>query len=748
MRLSQRLVVTVLLSLLAVLVAQFSAAQEQAADSKPPALEKGSAEHIRKVTGAVDDEALIKASEQGDDWLTYGRSYAEQRHSPLLQINRDTLDDLGLAWTINLGTKRGIQGTPLVVDGIMYLTGPWSVLYAIDVRKGELLWTFDPEVDREKAIVFCCGVVNRGPALYKGSVFVATLDGRLISVDAADGSVNWSRRTFDPKGNYYSITGAVRVFDGKVVIGNGGAEFVARGFVSAYDAATGDLAWRFYTVPGDPRLPFEHPDLEAAARTWTGEWWKQGGGGTAWDSIVYDPQLRLVYIGVGNGSHWEQKIRSPEGGDNLYLSSIVAVKVDTGEYVWHYQTTPGDTWDYTATQPITLAEIEIAGEMRRVLMQAPKNGFFYVIDRATGELLNAQPYTYTSWATHIDENGRPVETAAARYDDGKAHWITPGSHGAHNWQPQAYNPDTGLMYIPTVIKPGLYYSTADKGYGDKDGPGARLGMNVSMSTKLYREVVVDTADAAPAPGQATGRLIAFDPLAMEEVWGVDLPLHYNGGLLSTAAGLVMQTDATGTFSIRDGGTGEALFTYDVRAGGIAPPITYTVDGEQYITVPVGWGGGQGQTAKAFDNLHPGTVYTFKLGGNAKPPTKLTTAAKPLTDFSIEASPETTGRGVDVFFNYCFGCHALPGTGGGALPDIARSERITLENLELIVLQGAYASQGMPRFGHVLDKDDITGLQAFITYMADSFRSGKSRSSIMAELARMQLLHDETSKADD
>ena len=719
------------------------------AHSAPPSITgadtgpaKGTVEHIRAVTAAVDDEALINAGLQGDDWLTYGRSYAEQRHSPLTQINRDSLSDLGLAWTIDLGTKRGIQSTPLVVDGIMYLTGPWSILYAIDVRKGELLWTFDPEVDRDKAIVFCCGVVNRGPALYRGSVFVATLDGRLISVDAADGSPNWSKQTFDPRGSYYSITGAVRAFDGKVLIGNGGAEFHARGFVSAYDAATGDLVWRFYTVPGDPRLPFEHPDLEAAAKTWTGEWWKQGGGGTVWDSIVYDPELRTVYIGVGNGSHWNQKIRSPKGGDNLYLSSIVALKVETGEYLWHYQTTPGDTWDYTATQPITLAELEIDGEKRKVLMQAPKNGFFYIIDRETGELINAEPYTYTSWASRIGDDGRPVENPGARYDDGKAHWITPGSHGAHNWQPQAYNPNTGLVYIPGSIKPGHYYSTADDGYGGRDGLGVEVGVNVSLSAKLYRESVIDRHPAAPYPGQSSGRLIAFDPLTMTEVWGVDQPLHYNGGVLSTAADLVMQADATGTFTIRDASTGEALFTYDLRAGGIAPPITYSVDGEQYITVPVGWGGGQGQTAKAFDNLHPGTIYTFKLGGTAQAPAKRSAEQKPLTDFAMEASPELIGHGVDVFFNICAGCHSLPGAGGGALPDLARSSATVLENLDRIVLDGAYASQGMPRLGHVLDMEDIKALQAFIAHMADSVRQGADGAAIMAELASLQLLYDQ------
>jgi len=713
------------------------------ADTPP----KGSLEHIRAVTGAIDDAMLESAGEQGRDWLTYGRSYEEQRHSPLTQINKSNLNELGLAWTIDLGTKRGIQSTPLVVDGIMFMSGPWSVVYAIDARKGELLWTFDPEVDRSRAMVNCCGVVNRGVALYKGSVFVATLDGSVYSLDAADGSVNWEAEAFEADGTYYSSTGAIRLFDGKVLIGNGGAEFHARGYVSAFDAQTGDLVWRFYTVPGNPAFPFEHPDLAEAAKTWTGEWWKQGGGGTAWDSMVYDPDLGLVYIGVGNGTHWDRNIRSPDGGDNLYLSSIVAVDVATGAYRWHYQTTPGDTWDYTATQPLTLADLEIEGKTRKVITQAPKNGFFYVLDRATGEFLDANPYTYVNWASGIGEDGRPIEVPGARYDDGRARWITPGSHGAHNWQPQAYNPNTGLVYIPTVIKPGMYYSTADYGYGSEKGAGVEIGLNVSLDTKFYHKAVVDTADGAPLPGQATGRLIAFDPLTMSEVWGIDMPLHYNGGLLSTEAGLLMQTDATGVFSIRDASTGASLFSYDVRSGGIAPPVTYEVDGEQYITIAVGWGGGQGQTQKAFNNLHPGTVYTFKLNGKAAAPVKNEAPPKPLTTFAYEASELQVGHGVHVFFNNCMGCHAMPGTGGGAIPDLGRSDPAILANIEAIVLKGAYVSQGMPSFGHVLDEDDTEALKAFIAFNVANLKAKKSRAEFMGGIARAQLAYDQSIASD-
>jgi len=304
---------------------------------------KGSAEHIRQITESIDDQAIIEADNNQEDWLTYGGNYAETRYRTLDQINKTNLNELGLAWAVDLGTKRGIQATPLVVDGIMFLTGPWSIVYAIDVRSGKRLWTFDPELEGNSALVACCGVINRGLAIYKGDLFLGVLDGRLMSIDAATGEKNWEINTVYDETRTYSITGAPRIADGKVLIGNGGAEFDTRGYVTAYDTSTGEEVWRFFTVPGNPAEPFEHPDLEEAAKTWTGEWWKQGGGGTAWDAITYDPELNQVYIGVGNGTHWNRKIRSPEGGDNLYLSSIVAVDASDGSYKWHYQTTPGDT---------------------------------------------------------------------------------------------------------------------------------------------------------------------------------------------------------------------------------------------------------------------------------------------------------------------------------------------------------------------------------------------------------------------
>ncbi|MCI0347446.1 MAG: PQQ-binding-like beta-propeller repeat protein, partial [Chloroflexi bacterium] len=340
------------------------------------------ADHARAVTSTVDDARLRGAAGEASNWLSHGRDQAETRHSPLTRIDEHNVSQLGLAWWFDTQTTRGLEATPIVVDGVLFTSGSWSVVFAIDARTGKLLWRHDPEVPREWGGKVCCDVVNRGVAVYRGRVYAGTLDGRLLALDAGTGQVVWSVVTVDQT-RPYSITGAPRVVKGKVIIGNGGAEFGVRGYVSAYDAETGKMAWRFYTVPGDPKKPFESKTVEMIARTWAGEWWKYGGGGTVWDSMAYDPELDLLYIGVGNGSPWNYKLRSDAKGDNLFLASIVAIKPDTGDYVWHFQTTPGEDWDYTATQHMILADLQIDGRARKVIMQAPKNGFFYVLDRAT-----------------------------------------------------------------------------------------------------------------------------------------------------------------------------------------------------------------------------------------------------------------------------------------------------------------------------------------------------------------------------
>src|SRR6202521_5049117 len=368
---------------------------------------------------SLDESRLIHADQEPGNWMSHGRTYSEQRFSPLKQIDHRNIGQLGLAWSVDLDTRRGQEATPVVVDGVMFFTTAWSKVYAVKAATGEQLWSYDPKVPPEWAVNACCDVVNRGVAVWRGKVFVGTLDGRLVALDAARGKLIWETLTID-RNFRYTITGAPRVVKGKVIIGNGGAEMGVRGYVSAYDAETGKIVWRFYTVPGDPSKPFESPFLEKAAKTWSGEWWKNGGGGTVWDSMGYDPQLNLLYIGTGNGDPWPRKIRNPRKEDNLFTSSIVALKPDTGEYVWHYQENPGDEWDYDSDEQIVLADLNLNGELSHVLLHAPKNGYFYVLDRATGKLLSAKPFTRVTWATGIDvQTGRPIESPGAQYEVGR-----------------------------------------------------------------------------------------------------------------------------------------------------------------------------------------------------------------------------------------------------------------------------------------------------------------------------------------
>ena len=489
----------------------------------------------------VDGARIAAADSEPGNWMSYGRTYDEQRYSPLDRINAGNARDLGLAWYADLDTNRGQEATPIVVDGRLYVSTAWSMVKAYDARTGKLLWAYDPQVAREIVVNACCDAVNRGVAVWKGKVYVGVLDGRLVALDAATGKVAWSVVTVD-QSKPYTITGAPRVVKGKVLIGNGGAEFGVRGYVSAYDAATGKQVWRFFTVPGDPSRGFENKAMEMAAQTWTGEWWKQGGGGTVWDSIVYDPALDLVYIGVDNGDPWNGTYRSPGGGDNLFLTSIVALRPDTGEYVWHFQENPGEVWDFSATQQMILADLVIDGKPRKVLMQAPKNGFFYVIDRETGKLISAKVYAPMNWATGVDPvSGRPIEVPEAHYErTGKLWMQTPGAAGAHSWQPMAYHPKTGLVYIPEQELTFPYLSARDW------KPAAR-GFNNALDG-VPTVMPADPNIRRAALDGEKGNLIAWDPVAQKEVWRVPHGGPWNGGVLATAGNLVFQGSADGKFS--------------------------------------------------------------------------------------------------------------------------------------------------------------------------------------------------------
>ena len=483
----------------------------------------------------LDDSRLQSADHDAGNWLMYGRTYDDHRFSQLTQINEQSVSRLGLVRSRELGTTRGLEATPLVENGVIYTTGSWSVVFAFDAKTGERRWSYDPKVPRERAGFFCCDVVNRGVALYRGKVYVGTLDGRLIALDQRTGTPVWAVRTTDIT-KAYSITGAPRIAAGRVIIGNAGAENGVRGYISAYDAEAGKLIWRFYTVPGDPSQGFESKAMENAAKTWKGEWWKTGGGGTPWDGIVYDPALDLLYFGTGNATAWYRALRG--GGDNLYTASIVAVHASNGELAWHFQTTPGDSWDYDATQPLVQAELNIGGRARKVILQANKNGFFYVLDRSTGEFLSGTPFVSgITWATGLDpKTGRPVESP------GSAGWqpvmVSPDPGGAHNWNPMAFSPATGLVYLPAKAGTQMVHAPDPKWKYDPDRQN--LGLDGSYEGPLYAKL-----NTMPPP---TGELLAWDPVARKAAWRVKSPVLEGGGVLATAGNLVFQGRADGVLA--------------------------------------------------------------------------------------------------------------------------------------------------------------------------------------------------------
>ena len=664
---------------------------------------------IRARVEAIDGATIMAADERPGDWLAHGRTYDEQRHSPLTTITPDNVDELGLAWYADLGTTRGLESTPIVVDGVMFNSGTWSTVFAHDAVTGELLWKYDPQVPKEWGVYACCDVVNRGVAAWEGRIYVGTLDGRLVALDAGTGEEVWSVQT-TPEGKPYTITGAPRIVKGKVLIGNGGGEYGVRGYVTAYDATTGEQAWRFYTVPGNPDEPFEGDHLAAAASTWRGgKWWEVGGGGTAWDSMAFDPELNLLYIGVGNGSPWNRHIRSPGGGDNLYLSSIVAVNPDDGSYVWHYQTTPGDTWDYTATQHMILVDLVINDEQRKVIVQAPKNGFFYVLDRETGEFISAEAYVPVTWASHVDpETGRPVENPNADYAEAPQLTL-PAPYGAHNWHPMTYSPNTGLVYIPALEIPFMYGQDNAFTYNPRTW---NVGVDVELAAPPPK-----VTDELAIRAMVKGHLAAWDPVAQREVWRVQHSGSWNGGLLSTASNLLFQGRADGNFAAYDARDGKLLWETPVHTGVIAAPVTFSVDGEQYVTVVAGWGGAfgvaSGIPAEEGNIIREGRILTFKLGGEVDLPAP----PQPRIDWpeppAMTASAETVAQGQQLYAAYCSVCHGGGVVSSGVLPDLRYMSEDTHAIFEGIVLGGAYAAKGMVSFSHVLDGEQADAVHAYI-----------------------------------
>jgi quinohemoprotein ethanol dehydrogenase len=664
----------------------------------------------------VDEARLLHADQEPGNWMSQGRTYSEQRFSPLKQINDQNVGQLGLAWYVDLDIRRGQEATPIVVDGVMYFSTAWSKVFAVNAATSKKLWSYDPKVPPEWTVNACCDVVNRGVAVWRGKVFVGTLDGRLVALDAATGKKVWETLTIDPK-QRYTITGAPRVVKGKVLIGNGGAEMGVRGYVSAYDAETGKLAWRFFTVPGDPSKPFESPALLNAAKTWSGEWWKLGGGGTVWDSIVYDPELDLLYIGTGNGTPWNRRARSPQGKDNLFTSSIVALKPETGEYVWHYQEVPGDAWDYDAASPIILANITIGGTLRKALFQAPKDGFFYVLDRATGEVISAKAYTPVTWANGVDlTTGRPFENAGARYEDGgRGAPLAPGPLGGHSWHSISYSPQTGLVYIP-VQEAGFLYKSEE---------------NYKQRNLAFNTAIDFVAGGMPQKlevkksilGSIKGHLSAWDPVQQKEIWRVDRTSPVNGGILSTAGNLVVEGTAQGSLEAYRADKGGKLWSADAQSGVVAAPISYTVGQTQYIAVVVGWGGvfplASGEVAlKSGRVQNVSRVLAFKLGGKSSLPPLPQFTQPQLKPPRPTSSASTVQKGEALFQSYCSTCHGDVAVSGGVLPDLRYSGALENTTWTDVVLGGSLKSYGMVSFSKELSKENVEAIRAYVIFRAN------------------------------
>jgi quinohemoprotein ethanol dehydrogenase len=665
-------------------------------------------------SASVTRERLVAANDEPGQWMSTGRDYWEQRYSPLNQINTSNIEQVGLAWSADLDTSRGQEATPIVVDGAMYITTAWSMVKAFDARTGRLLWEHDPDVDRARGVDACCDVVNRGVAVWDGKVFFGALDGRLIALDARTGEQVWSVVTTD-QSQPYTITGAPRIIDGKVIIGNGGAEYGVRGYITAYDASTGDQHWRFYTVPGNPADGFEQPELEWAADTWTGEWWLMGGGGTVWDSMAFDPDSNLLYVGVGNGSPWNQSLRSPDGGDNLFLTAIVAINADDGSYVWHYQTTPGETWDYTATQQMIVADLNIGGEDRRVVMQAPKNGFFYVLDALTGRLLSAENFVPVSWATHVDlETGRPVEIPEARYNEtGVPVIVSPGALGGHNWYPMSYSQNTGLVYLPATEN---FMGYVAQEQFERSERGWNTGTDMAEGARL----VMAAGDAAP---QRKAYLLAWDPIAQREVWRQpQLVPTAAAGVVSTAGGLVFQGNAAGEFVAYRDTDGEILWTHITQSHTVAAPVTYSIDGRQYVAVVTGsralpqvGPGAIGSTTRRSSNNS--RVLVYALGGAQQLPTQIAVAeAQELNPPPLVANNEMLAQGEQTYGRFCSVCHGnnAASDGAGVFPDLRYSDLLhNLDAWNAVVLEGELASSGMVAFDGQLEQSDSAAVLQYV-----------------------------------
>jgi len=652
----------------------------------------------------IYDDAVVDP----ENWSAFGRTAGEQHFSPLTGINDKNVAKLGLVWSMDLPAQNSVSA-PLAVDGVLYTATGYSIVRAIEATTGKILWEYDPKAAEAAGRKLRQGWGIRGLAYGKGRIFVGTHDGRLVALDARSGHLAWTAQTL-PHENASFISGPPRYFDGKVIIGFGGGDVSAvRGYVTTYDADTGKQLWRFHTVPGNPADGFENEAMKMAAKTWAGEWWKYGGGGTVWNAMTYDRQTDSIILGVGNGSPWNHKIRSAGKGDNLFLASVVALDAKTGAYKWHYQVNPGESWDYNASMDMELADLTIDGKLRHVLMTAPKNGFFYVIDRTNGQLISAEPFVKVSWATGIDKKtGRPIENPDARYPDGKTFTMWPSPIGAHTWLPMAFSPQRGLVYIPAIEMATNYNDVGITRENWVRAPG-----NAVDGAAIPNFVVKDAG-----PLNATSSLIAWDPVRQRQVWKVPTPGPWNGGVMATGGNLVFQGRIDGQFNAYAADSGKPLWSFAAQGPVTAPPISYSVKGRQYVTVLTG----MGTSGAAFGALLPVSIdyrtqarriLTFAIGGTATLPKSVPEPIRPMDDPDFKSSAAQESEGAVAYARHCAVCHGVDVIAAGHAPDLRASAVATDQpTFVSVVKDGALIPNGMPSFEE-FDEAKLAALRQYI-----------------------------------
>jgi quinohemoprotein ethanol dehydrogenase len=650
----------------------------------------------------VIDNTALANEQDGTNWSAFGRTFSESHYSPLTQVNTETIKRLGLAWTLDLDVTNSITA-PLAVNGVIYLGAGHGIIHAVDAKSGKLLWRYDAKAPEAAGAKMRVAWGIRGIAFWGNRVYAGTTDGRLIALNAADGTLAWSVQTVDPA-NGAVITGAPRAFNGKIVIGFAGEDFAPlRGYVTAYDAESGKQVWRFFLVPGKPgtRDGAASDDVMAmAAKTWSGEWWKYGGGGDAWNAMTYDPEFNRLYIGTGNGTPMNWKIRSPEGGDNLFVASVVALDADTGRYVWHYQTAPGDAWDYDSATDMTLATLTLGGNARKVLLHAAKNGFFYVLDRENGKLLSADKLGTVTWADHVDlQTGRPVLAPGAKYET-KNILLWPSFEAVHHWTPQSYSPLTGLVYEPTLEMPSEF---GDAGINAKQ-------FNPQVGTPEFSGLALGGGDVPADAGRSV--LKAWDPIAKRIVWQVETPGISNGGTLATGGNLVFEGLADGYLHAYSAKEGKDLWSFFAGVAVTGVPITYSVDGRQYVTITAGPLGGSSAAFGAISarwgwdsRVHPRRLLTFALDASAAlPPTPARKPAVPLEapELKVDAAKVKVG---ERLYAKCTLCHGMSAVAGGIAPDLRASPvPLSAEAFAHVVREGSLVSRGMPKFAEFNDQE--------------------------------------------